>query len=156
MKKITRGNYTKDKLYPKVRDAVKSILERQDVISTIDVFMQLQRLSREQYEDWRFGRIAYLERALVGNLSQLNRILRILDCCAQDNGLKPSQTKYCKWGKRGKGIVLQFSKSGHPNLEAAYSRCYVRHGGQEKDAVARKVAEAPLDSKSGSASAEVV
>jgi hypothetical protein len=31
---------------------------------------------------------------------------------------------YRKWGRGGKRIVLRFSKSGDPRLEAAYSRCY--------------------------------
>jgi hypothetical protein len=39
--------------------------------------------------------------------------------------LKPSNTVYHKWGKGGKRILLRFSKTGAPALEAAYSRHYV-------------------------------
>ncbi len=61
----------------------------------------------------------------VGNLSKLSVILRILDHHARALGLKPSQTVYHKWGRGGKHIILRFSKSGAPALEAAYSRHYV-------------------------------
>ena len=63
---------------------------------------------------------------LIGNLSKMNRLLRILDIHACSLGLTPSQTAYHKWGRGGKGLVLRFSKSGEPGLEAAYSRHYVR------------------------------
>ena len=126
MKKITRKNYSKDRLYPSVREALRSALQTQDVVSTIVVLMHMERLTKDKYEDWRFGRISCLEEVLIGNLSKMNRILRILDLCAQDFGLSPSETAYRKWGKRGKGISLRFSRSGDPNVEKAYSRCYIR------------------------------
>ena len=87
--------------------------------------LRLQRITKQQHEDWRFGRIPYLERVCAGNLSTLNVILRILDQHARAIGLKPSQTVYHKWGRGGKHIVLRFSKTGSPALEAAYSRHYV-------------------------------
>ena len=78
-----------------------------------------------QLEDWRIARIPYLERVTIGGLGKKSRLLRILDHHARAIGLKPSQTVYHKWGKGGKRIVLRFSKSGDPGLEAAYSRHYV-------------------------------
>ena len=62
MKKITLENYNQDKYYEKVVRAMAAVLERQESVSPIDVTMQLQRLTPKQIEDWRFGRIPYLER----------------------------------------------------------------------------------------------
>lgn len=125
MKKITASNYTKDKLYPAVARAVTAILQRQNYVSPVDVLLENGRITKQHYEDWRFGRILYLERVCQANLGKLGRTLRILEFHCQKLNLKPSQTVYRKWGKGSKRIVLRFSKSGDPNLEAAYSRHYV-------------------------------
>jgi len=125
MKKITLSTYKKDKYYKTVTRAVHEILNKNTVVTPIDVFMEIGKLTKEKYEDWRFSRVPYLEKVITCNLSKANRILRILHYHALDRGLKPSETVYKKWGKGRKRILLRFSKTGHPNLEAAYSRHYV-------------------------------
>jgi hypothetical protein len=125
MKKPTSSNYTKDKLYPAVARAVAEICKTSDVVAPVELLLHMQRITKQQYEDWRFGRIPYLENVNLGCLSKMNRILRILDLHCRALKLTPSPTVYRKWGKGGKRIVLRFSKSGHPNLEAAYSRHYI-------------------------------
>jgi len=125
MKKLTSSNYTKDQLYPAVARAIAEILQTGTVVAPVEVLLQMQRITRQQYEDWRFGRIPYLERVTVGGLGKMSRILRIIEQHARTLNLKPSPTVYHKWGKGGKRIVLRFSKSGEPNLEAAYSRHYL-------------------------------
>jgi len=124
MKKLTSANYTKDQLYPSVARAIAEILKRSSYVSPIEVLLQMERITKQQFEDWRFGRISYLERVTVGGLGKMNRILRIIELHCRKLNLKPSQTAYHKWGKGGKRIVLRFSKSGEHNLEAAYSRHY--------------------------------
>jgi hypothetical protein len=128
MKTINKSNYQKHKLYPAIARTVAMILETNNVVTPVDLLLRLQRISKQQYEDWRFGRIPYLERVCIGNLSTLSVILRILDHHARAIGLKPSQTVYHKWGRGRKHIVLRFSKTGEPALEAAYSRHYVATG----------------------------
>jgi hypothetical protein len=125
MKKINASDYRKEKLYPAIARTVACILQTSDVVAPVEVLLRLQRITQDQYEDWRFGRIPYLERVCVGNLSKLSTLLRILDQHAQAIGLKPSQTVYHKWGRGGKRIILRFSKSRAPALEAAYSRHYI-------------------------------
>jgi hypothetical protein len=128
MKSINASNYKKCRFYPAIARAVAAILETNTVVTPIEVLLRLQRITKQQHEDWRFGRISYLERVCVGNLSKLSVILRVLDHHARAIGLKPSQTVYHKWGRRGRHIILRFSKSGAPALEAAYSRHYVAKG----------------------------
>lgn len=124
MKKITSSTYKKDKYYKKITGAVHELLKEGTVVAPVDVFIKIGNLTKENYEDWRFGRIPYLERVILCNLSKVNRILRILHYHALDRGLKPTQTVYKKWGK-GRKILLRFSKSGSPYLESAYSRHYI-------------------------------
>ena len=125
MNRITAANYRKDKLYSAVARAVTEILKTEAVVTPVGVLLRMQRITGQQYEDWRFGRIPYLEKVFLGSLGKANRILRILQHHAQSLNLEPSQTVYRKWGKGKKRIGLRFSKSGDPNLERAYSRHYV-------------------------------
>lgn len=125
MKKLTAANFSKDSLYPSVTRAVHEVLERNGYVAPVDVLLQMQRITKQQYEDWRFGRIPYLERVTLGGLGKMYRILRIIELQCRKLQLAPSQTAYRKWGKGGKHVVLRFSKSGEANLEAAYARHYV-------------------------------
>ena len=107
--------------------AVDAILDHSLFVAPIDVLIASDRLDKKLYEDWRFGRIPYLERVTQSGLGNLNRILRIVQLHCQALGLKPSHTVYNRWGK-GPKTRLRFSKSGDSNLEAAYSTHWVAKG----------------------------
>jgi hypothetical protein len=146
MKKLAPTNYTKDSLYGPVVQAVSRTLATRGFVAPVDVLLHLRRITKQQYEDWRFGRVPYLERLCHGSLGKLGRILRIIELHARSLGLTASQTVYHKWGRGGKRTVLRFSKSGHPNLEAAYSRHYfpksVRADGQSHSRLREHLATA--------------
>jgi hypothetical protein len=137
MKKITLANYKTDLYYRKVVCAISEILTADKVVSPVEVFVRLKLLSKEDLEEWRFGRIAYFEKAIRCNLSKASRILRILRFHAHDLNLKPSHTAYVKWGKRRRS-PLRFSKTGDPNLEEAYSRHFVAPGVTKRARIAAK------------------
>jgi hypothetical protein len=140
MKKTTRSTYKKDKYYKKVTAAVHELLKDGFVVVPVEVLIKLGYLTKEDYEDWRFGRIPYLERVIGCNLSKVNRILRILRLHAADRGLYPSFTGYKKWGK-GHKFLLRFSKSGKPWMELLYSTHYVaRSDKHEAPSVTKRLA----------------
>jgi hypothetical protein len=125
VKKITLENYQKDKYYPRVVRAVQAILAKGGgVVAPVDVLVQMELLNKSDLEDWRFGRVPYLERVIHCNLEKASRILRILKMHMHDMKMRPSPTVYKKWGKGAK-IALRFSKSGNPYLEEAYSLHFV-------------------------------
>jgi hypothetical protein len=68
MKTINKSNYQKHRLYPAIARTVASILETSNVVTPVELLLRLQRISKQQYEDWRFGRIPYLERVCLGSL----------------------------------------------------------------------------------------
>lgn len=82
-------------------------------------------MSVEDYENWRFGRIPYLEKVCKINLSKLTLIRKELKAYGQKKNMKPSWTAYNKWGSKGKKIPLQFSKSGVSSIEEAYATHFV-------------------------------
>ena len=127
MKKITLHNYTTDKYYPKIVKAVDAELQSRNFVTPIDVLISMGLLERRDLENWRAGRIPYLEQVVICNLAKASRILRILRFHAHDLNLKPSMTVYKRKTAGGK-IPLRFSKSGEKNIEEAYARHFVRLG----------------------------
>ncbi|MGZ8443552.1 MAG: hypothetical protein ACXWW4_04590 [Candidatus Binatia bacterium] len=127
MKTITLNNYTTDKYYSKIVKAVDAELQSRNFVTPIEVFISMGLLERRDVENWRAGRIEYLEHVVGCNLAKASRILRILRFHAHDLNLKPSMTVY-KRKTAGEKIPLRFSKSGEKNLEEAYARHFVRLG----------------------------
>ncbi len=129
MKKVTVRTYKKDTLYPKVVRATARILKRSDVISPVEILIQMGNLEPKTYEAWYCGQVQYLERVFQGSLSKANRILRIIEFHAHDLNMVSGQHIY---RQKGKKIALRFSKSGNPSLEEAYARHYKWKQSQEK------------------------
>ncbi len=127
MKKIALNNYTTDKYYPKIVKAVDAELQSRNFVTPIEVFISMALLERRDVDNWRAGRILYLEQVVGCNLSKASRILRILRFHAHDLNLKPSMTVYKRKTAGGK-VPLRFSKSGEKNIEEAYARHFVRLG----------------------------
>ena len=124
MKKITVTNYRQDRYYAPIVKAVKDLLREKGFVAPVELFIRMDLLSTESAEDWRRGRISYLERVIRCNLSQASRILSILRMHAHDLDLKPSLTVYKRWTK-GSRPLLWFSKTGDHNIEQAYARHFV-------------------------------
>ncbi|GAA0349597.1 hypothetical protein ACFQ4Z_09115 [Oceanobacillus oncorhynchi subsp. oncorhynchi] len=101
------------------------LLTEKGYVSSIDVLMKMEKLSKKQAEDWRFKRIPYLEKVISLNLGKLNHLLQTLKKFAKENQLKPSTTVYQSWGKGAKK-TLRFSKTGNPHMEKLYSTHYMK------------------------------
>ena len=132
MKKTTVANYTTDNYYPKIVKAVDNKLKSQNFVTPIQVFISMGLLEEQDIDNWRKGRIPYLEKVVKCNLAKAGRILRILRFHAHDLNLKPSITAYRRNTAGGK-IPLRFTKSGERNIEEAYSRHFVKVGKSSDD-----------------------
>ena len=124
---LTVETYRNDKLYPRVAKAVDTLLAKGKVVAPVDVLIQMGLLDPKRFEDWRRGRVPYLEKVIDCNLSRLSRLLRILQFSAHDLNLKPSATAYMRWGKGAKQRI-RFTKTGDPKLEEAYATHFVWPG----------------------------
>lgn len=141
LKKITLANYQRDRYYAPIAKAVADLLREKGFVAPLEVFIRMDLLSPQSAEDWRRGRLPFLEKAIRCNLSKASRILRILRMHAHDLNLQPSLTVYqrCTQGSRPR---LRFSKTGDHNLEDAYARHFVSpglrfRGGSRKPGFAR-------------------
>ena len=124
---VSVDTFRDDPLYPRVVRAVEKLLVRGKVVAPIDVLIEMSLLRPEQVQDWRRGRVPYLEKVIDCNLTRLSRLLRILRFHAQNLNLIPSVTVYVRWGK-GPKQRLRFTKTGDSRLEEAYSRHFVWPG----------------------------
>ncbi len=109
-------NFSGDPLYPRIARVVEQILREGKVVAPVDVLVRMDLLRPERLEDWRFGRVPYLERVIQMRLSRLSKLLRILRFHAGNLNLVPSITVYARWGK-GPRERLRFTKTGEPRLE---------------------------------------
>lgn len=93
--------------------------------SPLDLFLKMEKVSPKLVEEWRLGRVPYLERVLHGNLGQFSFIMKEFRKTAREINLKESYTAYMSWGK-GSKRPLRFSKSGNDQVERHYSTHYVK------------------------------
>ena len=131
MKRKTTAMNEKE-LIGKVHSTVYHQCQRRGYAAPVDVLMEVGVLQKQKYEDWRFGRVDYLERVCTVNLHKLSFIMSQIRAYARKQGLKPSFCYYKQWGvkkKNGQGhkpvVPLRFSKSGNAEIEKNYATHYV-------------------------------
>ena len=123
---------TESELIGKVHSAVYHQCQQRGYAAPVDVLIDVGVLPKQKYEDWRNGKVPYLEQACICNLKKLSFIMSQIRKYAMKAGLKPSYCYYKKWGtkkKSGQGrkpvIPLRFSKSGKEDIERAYATHFV-------------------------------
>ena len=126
-KTVSVSTFRSDPMFPSLERAVLAILATGKVVAPVDVMVRIGWLFQTDLEDWRRGRVPYLERVTRCNLTKLGRFLRILGFYCHDLNLSGSQTVYMRHGK-GPRTSLRFTKTGEARIEAAYSRHFVWPG----------------------------
>lgn len=110
----------KTKFSQSVATVAGSAVSLKGYVSVIDLMLGLNWLTPDKVNDWKKGKIPYLERVITANLAKISRTMKEFKAWALYSKLKPSQTMY-----KHKSYRLRFSKSGHPSIELAYSTHYV-------------------------------
>ena len=122
----------------KVHSAVYHQCRQRGYDASADVLVDIGVLPKQKYEDWRYGKVPYLEQVCTCNLKKLSFIMSQIRKYAAKSNLKPSFCYYKQWGtkvrsanvpKSRKGrkpvIPLRFSKSGKEDIERAYATHFV-------------------------------
>ena len=118
-------------LQKKVRSAMYTLIKAKGVASPAEVLIAVGVLSKEDYENWRFGRVVYLEKVCKVNLGKLATINREIRAYAKKANLKASWTDYRQWGMKKKHghkpqkPRLRFSRSADEQIERLYATHYV-------------------------------
>lgn len=123
---------TDAELTGKIHSSMYYQWQKRGYAAPVDVLLEIGVLPKQKYEDWRHGRVDYLERVCTVNLRKLSFIMHQARVYAQKNNLKPSATVYKQWAVKkqsGQGhtpvIRLRFSKSGDSDIEKAYATHFV-------------------------------
>lgn len=111
-------------LEKKVKSLVNLLRYEKGFVCTVDILLRINYISKKDYENWRFGRIDYLEKVCNVNLSKLTLINKTIRKAGIDLKLDKSWTEYKQYGK-GMKRRLRFSKSGNENIEKAYATHYI-------------------------------
>lgn len=111
-------------LEERVVRAAEAALERQQYVSAIDVLAGMGLLPASRVEDWRKGRIDFLERAIQGNARKISSSVAAFRRWAEAKGLRPSETRYVRRTRTGT-VELRFSMSGDPSIEQHYRTHFV-------------------------------
>ena len=103
--------------------AAEAALAKRKFVTAIDVLVGVGWLEPRRVDEWRQGRVEYLERVTVANLGKISTAMRSFRRWAQARGLKPSETAYL--ARTPDRRPLRFSKSGDPGIEQAYRTHWV-------------------------------
>jgi len=114
----------KKNLTGQIHNAMFQNIQKKGWVAPVDVHVGIGALSKHNLEDWRFGRIPFLEKACEPNLKQLSVIMHEIRAYAEKNNLKSSYTDYHQYGKHKKN-KLRFSKSGDDRIEYHYATHFV-------------------------------
>lgn len=90
---VSVASFRHDSLFPRIERAVGGILAKGKVVAPVDVLVGMGLLAPEKLEDWRRGRVPYLEKVINCNLTRLSRLLRILRFHAHDLKLVPCHAR---------------------------------------------------------------
>lgn len=140
----------KNDLRGKIQTTVQQLIQEKGYASALDLLVRMGKVTPKQVEDWRFGRVPYLERVVQGSLGKCSSILSSMREIAEEMGLNASYTAYMKWGK-GPKQHLRFSKSGNPHIERQYATHFVSRKltSPELPAVSSETESAAADRKAG-------
>ena len=123
---------SESELIGKVHSAVYHQCQQRGYAAPVDVLIDVGVLPKQKYEDWRYGKVPYLEQVCTCNLKKLSFIMSQIRKYAAKSNLKPSFCYYKQWGTKKKGgqgrkpvIPLRFSKSGKEDIERAYATHFV-------------------------------
>ena len=107
----------------RVARAASAALAARKFVGSVDVLVGLGWLPPGRVDEWRQGRLDYLERAVRANLHKISAAMRSFHAWARRQGLRPSETAYVARTRDRR--PLRFSKSGDDAIERAYRTHWV-------------------------------
>lgn len=114
----------KENLTGQIHSSIYNQLEKKGFATPVDLLMDIGVLSKEDYTNWRLGKIDYLERVCKVNLHKLSEIMKEMRRYGSKNNLKQSFTVYKQWECKTTR-KLRFSKRGNEKIEEAYASHYL-------------------------------
>ena len=111
------------KLDRRVVRAAEAALAQRRFVTAIDVLVGLGWLEPRRVDEWRQGRVPYLEAVVIASLGKISTAMKVFRHWAAARGLAPSETAYVARTRDRR--PLRFSKSGDDGIERAYRTHWV-------------------------------
>ena len=99
-------------------------LASQKFVSAVDVLVNMGFVAATHAENWRKGRLDYLEQFIQASPNKVARALATFHRWAKERGLTPSESRYVVEGRAGTR-ELRFTATGEPEAERAYRTQYL-------------------------------
>lgn len=112
------GHGSRSPLGRRVAAAARELLDRRGFVAPVEVLIEIGWLALGRVEDWRRGRVEYLEQVAAVGRDRLDEALRLLEQWVSAAGLRPDEVAYVA-GTRDRR-VLRFTAEADPRLERAY------------------------------------
>jgi hypothetical protein len=112
-----------DKLERRVAEAAEAALAERGFVTAVDVLVSIGWLAPARVDEWREGRVEYLERTVQVNLTKITAAMKSFRAWARERGLLASETAYVSRTRDRR--PLRFSKGGDPEIERAYRTHWV-------------------------------
>jgi hypothetical protein len=107
-------------LEKRVKQFTSELAYKKGYVCSVDLLIKLGIISESDYQNWRFGKIEYLEKVCETNLHKLSTVNKLVRKYAVEFNLEKSWTGYNKWGM-GPKTQLIFSKTRNTQIEYAYA-----------------------------------
>ncbi len=88
---------------PKLQASIDYLLQTQGTYSPVELLLHEGFLTYENYEDWRYGKKAYLEQIVDGAVDTLRERLNQAALWLQHLGMQAEMHHYRRWGVEGEG-----------------------------------------------------
>jgi hypothetical protein len=111
-------------LEKKVKQFVSELSYLKGYVSSVDVLLKLEYITPSDHQNWRLGKIEYLEKVCEANLHKLSTVNKFIRKFAEEWNLEASWTGYNKYGKGPKERLI-FSKTRDSKIEYAYATHYL-------------------------------
>lgn len=118
------------RLDQRVAATAEAVLAERGHVTAIDVLVALGWLTPRRVDEWRQGRVDYLERVVQADLSKVSAAMTAFRAWARERELNPSETAYVAQTRDRR--TLRFSKSGDAGIERAYRTLWVSPGLSER------------------------
>ncbi len=110
---------------PKLQASIDYLLQTQGTYSPIEFLIHEGFLKYENYEEWRYGKKAYLEQVIDGAVDSLRHRLKQAALWLQHLGMQPEVHNYRRWGVADEG-PLCFCEKNSDEVVALYQTHFTR------------------------------
>ena len=108
-------------LEKKIKEEMEKEIEASGCSTPADLLIALGYLDDGAFQDWKKGRLSYLEKAIKLGPQKLLRLMAVMSAHAKREGYKPKSFEYSSPGN----LPLRFSRTGNEVIEGQFATRYI-------------------------------